>query len=263
MTWNEGDIDAGWGRLHYYRRGSGTPLILAHGVTDNGKCWDRVATVLQDRYDVVAFDARYHGLSEGPAEFAMGAGEDIVSLAEALALDRPAVMGHSMGAASVAHAIGLRPDLFRCAVLEDPPWRDSWEDIPAPAAPPDWKSLTIEQIIAGARTQGIEWNDAEMPAWAESKRQVRLPADWRGKRMAGITNWRDIAAAIGVPTLLVRGGNKQRRAIVSGEIAAEASRLNPRIESVCLATAGHNIRREAFPEFVAAVTAFLGRNCRG
>ena len=74
-----------------------------------------------------------------------------------------------------------------------------------------------------------------------------------------IEDWRPRAEGIGVPTLLIRGGNAARGAIVNNDVAAEAQRLNPKIETVCFAQAGHNIRREAFAPYVAAVTAFLAR----
>ena len=41
MEWQEGELDANGVRIHYYRRGVGRVLVLAHGMTDNGKCWSR------------------------------------------------------------------------------------------------------------------------------------------------------------------------------------------------------------------------------
>jgi pimeloyl-ACP methyl ester carboxylesterase len=117
MTWTEGDITVSNVRIHYYRRGSGPPVVLAHGFSDSGRCWDRVATVLDDRYDVIAFDARHHGLSDSPNDGSIGDAADLVALVEALGLVRPALIGHSMGAGTVAQAAGERPELFRCAIL--------------------------------------------------------------------------------------------------------------------------------------------------
>ena len=46
-------------KLHYYRTGSGTqPLVLAHGITDDGLCWSSVAEALADRFDILMVDAR-------------------------------------------------------------------------------------------------------------------------------------------------------------------------------------------------------------
>ena len=259
MSWTEGDVTLDGVRIHYYRRGSGRPLVLAHGFSDNGLCWERVAGALDDRYDIVAFDARFHGKSDAPADGAFGDADDLIGLVKALGLQRPAVMGHSMGAATVADAIGREPGLFRRAVLEDPPWRD---ELPAGARPqqPNWNEITTEQVMAYGKQQSPTWDDAEFPAWAESKRQLRVPADWGSRRPSFLGAWRERASAIGVPTLLVQGDNVERGAIVSAAVAEEAQQLNANIEVVCLKGAGHNIRREAFDEFVAAAGGFLDRD---
>jgi pimeloyl-ACP methyl ester carboxylesterase len=89
---------------------------------------------------------------------------------------------------------------------------------------------------------------------------MRIPPDWATRRPLMLGNWHERATAIGVPTLLIRGGNVARGRIVDDATAMEAQRLNPRIETVCFAKAGHNIRREAFAPFVSAVNAFLARH---
>ena len=78
--WQQGDVYSGGVRVHFYRTGQGdkTPLLLAHGFSDNGLCWTPTAQVLMDDFDVVMVDARNHGQS--------GAGAaDIKSLADDLA----------------------------------------------------------------------------------------------------------------------------------------------------------------------------------
>jgi pimeloyl-ACP methyl ester carboxylesterase len=258
MNWTDGDVTIDGVRIHYYRRGSGRPLVLAHGASDNGKCWERVAARLEDRFDIIAYDARYHGLSDGPEGGSLNGAPDRIALVKALGLERPAAMGHSMGAATVAEAVGAEPALFRCAVLEDPPWRD---EFPSGGRRPqfDMGSLTVEQIAESGRKQSPTWDASEFPAWAESKKQFRPPADTMSRIGKMLGTWRETVKKIGVPTLLVTGDNAERGAIVSKEAAADAVKLNPKVETICLSGAGHNVRREAFEEFVAAVEPFLER----
>ncbi len=257
MDWQEGDLDIGGVRIHYYRRGAGRPLVLAHGASDNGRCWGRVAAALEDEHDIVAYDARYHGLSDGPEGGFLAGGEDLVAVVEALGLERPAIMGHSMGARTVAQAAGTHPELFRCAILEDPPWRDETAAAPPRTVGMDLTQLPVEEIVAAGRQQSPMWHEAEFPDWAESKKQFRPPPDWRTRIPAIAAAWREVATAIAVPTLLVCGGNPERGRIVSSHTAAEAAKLNSRIEVVRFDEAGHNVRREAFDGFVAAVRQFL------
>jgi pimeloyl-ACP methyl ester carboxylesterase len=273
MGWTEGDIEAGGGaRIHYYRRGSGPPLILAHGATDDGRCWGRVAERLEDGYDIIAYDARGHGRSVDSSPGQPSAGEDLLALVAALGLDRPAAMGHSMGAGAVADAASRAPDALRAAILEDPGWRGG----PMPAAAPSsdaskerartltgWveglQKLSLEEVIAAGRKSMPTWHEDELPAWAESKLRFRPPPPRpqgdEGPRPPR-TDWRQQAAAIKVPLLLLRGD--PTKALVDDEGAAEAQRLCPTCEVVQFDT-GHNIRREDFDGFVATVRAFLDR----
>jgi len=263
MIWDEGDVFLDGVKIHYYRRGSGHPLVLAHGASDNGLCWTRVAAVLVRDHDVIAYDARFHGLSDGPENVQGGGGPDLVGLVEKLGLDRPAIMGHSMGAGSVAAAAAERPDLFRCAILEDPAWRMPADASVAPQSSPerpqmpDYRSMTIEEIMAAGRQRNPMWHEDEFRPWALSKKQFRRRNLEIMPGAASPGAWRQIIQKITCPILLVTGGNRERGAIVTPEAAEEVRRLCPTLEVVRFERAGHNIRREAFQEFVAAVTAFL------
>ena len=123
-AWTEGDFDSNGVNVHFYRTGQGQkpPLVLAHGLTDNGLCWTRTARVLEADFDVVMVDARNHGRSgRGPAGLNALAG-DMARLVSHLGFDQPAAMGHSVGASVVAGLAALHPALVSRIVLEDPPW---------------------------------------------------------------------------------------------------------------------------------------------
>ena len=258
MNWSEGDVAAADGaKLHFYRQGSGSPVVLAHGATDNGLCWGRLADGLAERYDVVAFDARYHGKSDAPEGAAPSGELDLLALVEQLGLDHPALVGHSMGGRTVAQAAASHPGLFRCAVLEDPPWWNEPPDVTRGRGM-DWSGMSIEEIAALGREQSPTWDESEFAPWAESKKQFRPSQEWlNGVRGMG-AGFRETAAAIGVPTLLVCG-DPALGAIVTPAVAKEVQALNPRIE-VASFPAGHNVRREAFEGVRDAVTAFLARH---
>lgn len=268
--WAESDIEVPQGRLHLYRRGSGPPVVLAHGATDNGRCWSRVAAALEDDFELVAYDARGHGRSTDVAE-SRSPGADLVDVVLGLGLARPAAMGHSMGAGAVAEAVSARPELFSAAVLEDPAWRDprrgsapTGEAAGGERRGEQFKSLTgwveslqrlsLEEIVARGRDQNPLWHEDELLAWAESKLQYRPGTRRPGP---GGTDWRERVRRLRCPLLLVCG--TPGRAIVSTEAAAEAARMSPLVEVVRF-DAGHNIRREAYEGYVAAVRSFLTRH---
>jgi pimeloyl-ACP methyl ester carboxylesterase len=39
------------------------PLVFAHGLSDSGRCWWRVAQAFENDFDLVMIDARNHGQS--------------------------------------------------------------------------------------------------------------------------------------------------------------------------------------------------------
>ena len=110
-SWAEGDIEAGNARVHYYRTGLGEqpPVVLAHGFSDNGLCWRRMAQALEADFDVVMVDARNHGRSTTAAVGVSKMADDLAAVVVGLALQRPTVVGHSIGAATAAEmAAGIR-----------------------------------------------------------------------------------------------------------------------------------------------------------
>ncbi len=92
------------------------PMVLLHGLASNALIWEPVASRLAAAgHTVFAADFRGHGLSDKPddgydmATFAA----DLAGLVEALELDRPVVVGHSLGAFAIVEALARRPDFAR------------------------------------------------------------------------------------------------------------------------------------------------------
>ena len=276
-NWFSGDVVANGINLHYYRTGGDKPpLVLAHGFSDNGLCWTRVTQVLEQDYDVIMPDARGHGLSDAPeAGYASeDHAADLAGLIQALDLGKPALMGHSMGAATVAATVVGYPELLTCAILEDPPWFDenspwnrqrtelSEEERKAQAEKRladmvAMKDKTREQIMALGRQQSPTWDEIEFGPWADSKKQ--LSTNVLGDRPPR-KPWQETVDQITRPTLLVTADPD--KAIVTPEIAQHAVARNSNIQWVRIQGAGHNIRREQFEPFVRAVTEFLSQNYR-
>lgn len=124
-SWSSQFVYANGIRIHYYRAvpAPGKPVIvMVHGVTDIGLCWSRLAWELQDDYDIYALDTRGHGLSDPFTDHDDGDTlvKDVVAVVEALGLEKPILMGHSMGAATVMRIGAEYPDLASAVVMLDP-----------------------------------------------------------------------------------------------------------------------------------------------
>ncbi len=188
-AWMEGDVVANGINLHYYRTGGAKPpLVLSHGITDNGLCWTRATQVLEQVYDVIMVDARGHGHSDGPDSGYSSSthAADLAGAIQALDLSQPRLMGHSMGAATTATLATTYPALVGRIVLEDPPWRLTTGEEDEAAREQrrqgmqEWRDRIIEQqtkraeeITLLGREMNPGWDEVEFGPWAAAKKQVK------------------------------------------------------------------------------------------
>ncbi|MEZ4865435.1 MAG: alpha/beta hydrolase [Caldilineaceae bacterium] len=263
--WQSAFIETNGLRLHYTRTGGAKPpVILAHGFSDDGLCWTPVAQILAADYDVIMVDARGHGRSDGPEE-GYGSAESAADLAGVIAglgLQKPAVLGHSMGAATALALAGLYPDLPGAILLEDPPaW---WFNNPAAAGNRrgrfgdrivNLKRKTREEMIAEQHASSPRWSEAELGPWADSK--LRLSFYVLNQGSSAAVDWPATVKQITCPTLLITADPEQG-AIVSAEAAAAFQAILPQAQVEHIPDAGHSIRREQFARYMAVVQEFLG-----
>lgn len=148
------------GRLNFHVAEWGdprnVPVLLLHGRSGNAISWQRLAARLADRYRVVAFDQRGHGLSDWPGRYThrLLTG-DVEGVAEATGLGKFALIGHSMGAPIAWYYAARRPDTLKCLVLIDGSPGPPGEDEPYPPTPPTPSGLKApEEIVAWVATQG-------------------------------------------------------------------------------------------------------------
>jgi pimeloyl-ACP methyl ester carboxylesterase len=265
--WMEGRVEAN-GIETYYRRTGGErpPVLLLHGLTDNGACWTRLARDLEADYDLIMPDARGHGRSSipetgyGPEERAA----DTVALIDALGLDRPVLLGHSMGGLTAALVAADAPERIRGAILEDPAFISSegWAD----PLLRGWRAQheealtwSNEEMIASGRADHPSWPDDIFPTWAQAKLETSLKAfDWFDLPPC---DFRASVARIGVPTLLVTS-EAALGAVVPPAVAEELDALNPLLRVAHVPGAGHSIRYEQPKRYTTLVRAFLAERLR-
>ena len=110
------------GVLTRYRRwgASGSPIVLVGGFLEPTSVWERVAPLLARRHRVYALDLAGFGYSERTGTFTLKAWSDQVrAFLRALAIERPILVGHSLGAGVVAEVAREDPALVRGIVLAD------------------------------------------------------------------------------------------------------------------------------------------------
>ncbi|SNT02526.1 Pimeloyl-ACP methyl ester carboxylesterase [Noviherbaspirillum humi] len=149
MAYELKQAEIGRYRLHYLDEGSGTPVVLIHGLAGDHSAWLAQVEVLKQHYRVIAFDNRGAGRStqvDEPISTADMA-QDTLGLMDYLRIERAHVVGRSMGGAVAQHMALMAPQrvlsLTLCASFArlDPlgrrvllnmrealEWRGSWAD---------------------------------------------------------------------------------------------------------------------------------------
>jgi pimeloyl-ACP methyl ester carboxylesterase len=85
--------------LYFESHGAGRPLILLHGGLGSGEMFGPVIPALAERHQVVAVDLQGHGRTadiDRPIDLRLMA-DDIAALMDHLGLDRPDLVGYSLG----------------------------------------------------------------------------------------------------------------------------------------------------------------------
>jgi pimeloyl-ACP methyl ester carboxylesterase len=84
--------------LAYETSGSGSPLLLIHGLTESRRMWDPLLPALGADHTVLAVDLPGHGESGPGTSYAVDAmAEEVAAVVRSVGLDTPTVVGHSLG----------------------------------------------------------------------------------------------------------------------------------------------------------------------
>lgn len=120
--------------LHYRLSGpvSAPAVVFSNSLGTDFRIWDAVEAALCDRYRILCYDTRGHGLSDGP-DSGWGMRDNVLDLAalmDHLGLRAAAVCGLSVGGLIAQGLAAERPDLVKLLILSDTAAKigspDSW-----------------------------------------------------------------------------------------------------------------------------------------
>jgi pimeloyl-ACP methyl ester carboxylesterase len=98
-------------KLYYEAQGAGRPLILLHGGLGSGEMFGPVLPALTEGHQVIAVDLQGHGRTadiDRPIDIRLMA-DDIAALIDHLGLDKPDLVGYSLGGGVALHTAAKYP----------------------------------------------------------------------------------------------------------------------------------------------------------
>ena len=266
--YQQGDVKIDGVKIHYYRfKGGKQTIILLHGVSDSGLCWTRVADALAEKYDVIMVDAQGHGLSDRVGkDFSYDTHtKQLAGLIKALKLEKPIVMGHSMGAGTAADLAADYPTLPKAVILEDPPWSvvaphpQNLEE--AKKMQQDFRNMftdlqkrRIHDIVMESQKMNPAWQEEERLPWATAKKQ--FDNNIFDHIVVNPHPYEETAAKIRCPALLISAETGVTNEETAKKVTAAWKAKAP-FRWVYIKGAGHNIRREQYAAYMKAVEDFL------
>ncbi|HLJ58245.1 MAG TPA: 2-succinyl-6-hydroxy-2,4-cyclohexadiene-1-carboxylate synthase [bacterium] len=260
-------------RLHVETEGSGPPLVLLHGFTGSAEAWHPHLSVFAAQRRVLVPDLLGHARSDAPADPRRyqieHAAADLLAVFDHFGVDRPCVLGYSMGgrvalylAATAPRRVGalilvsaspgIRDDATRRArAVEDGALADAIERDGVPAFVGRWERhplfATQERLPAAVR---------------RTVRAQRLRHQARGlaNSLRGIGQGAQPAlhehlSRLRLPTLLMVGELDERYCALGRELCA----LIPGAQLTVVPQAGHAVQVEQPEEFQRHVFEFLER----
>jgi len=217
------DVRGGGGatlRAHEWGRPDGPAILFVNGWSQCDMCWDaQVRSPLADRFRMVTFDNRGHGMSDKPLDLAAYSDErlwadDLAAIIEQTDLDRPVLVAWSYGGFIVADYLRVYGDaaiagidLVGAAVLLRPPSFDhigpGFLDNALDASAPDLRAniAAIQRFLRSCTARPLPeelWSAAL--CW-----NMAVAAEIRGALIARQLDGTDVYSRLSVPVLVTHG----------------------------------------------------------
>src|SRR3979411_1380226 len=184
--------------LYYETHGSGRPLVLLHGGLGSGEMFGPVLPQLAERHQVIAVDLQGHGRTadiDRPIDVRLMAG-DIAALIDHLKLDKPDLVGYSLGGGVALHTAAQFPAKVRRLVAAS-------ANIRPDAIYPEMRAQQRQVNAAAAEFM------KETPMYQLYQRVAPRPEDFPrlldkiGQSMSKDFDYSEEVRSLQVPTLIV------------------------------------------------------------
>ena len=263
-------------RFHFLEWGApdAPPIVLLHGGHQSAHSWDLVSLHLAQRYRVLALDQRGHGDSEWARDVAYTNHEmslDAEAFIEAMGLQRPILMGHSMGGRNSMLLTRRSPSLLRALVIVDvgPELSDRGRAVIAGFVRDNEEFDDLEHFVRNVQQYDPYRSREHIERTVKYNMLQRADGKFVSKcdgnpRRLGVVRGTgaqenitlEEAGSFDLPVLLVRGADSR---ILTAEAAERFRAALPHGELVTVPNCGHNVHGQNTLGFIDAVGGFLTR----
>ncbi|HEU4497836.1 MAG TPA: alpha/beta hydrolase [Sphingomicrobium sp.] len=188
------------------------PVIMVHGFPESHRTWREIAPRLDDRLRLVMPDLRGFGETDRPQDVSDYATDtliaDIFALADALGIDRFALVGHDWGGA-IAWAAALRgnPRINRLAIVNSPHplifQKSLIEDEAQRAASQYMRAFRNPGMEAGIEAMGFDTffdksfaRHVDMARISPEERQIYIDQWSRPGALTAMLNWYRVSQVV-------------------------------------------------------------------
>jgi esterase len=261
-------------RFHFLEWGhaDAPAIVLLHGGHQSAHSWDLVSLHLAQRYRVLALDQRGHGDSEWARDVSYSNHEmslDAEAFIGAVGLQRPVLIGHSMGGRNAMLLTRRNQALLRAAVIVDvgPELSERGRAAIAGFVQVNQEFDDLEHFVRNVRQydpyrsrehieRTVKYN---MLQRADGKFVSKCDSNPRRLgivRGAGPLENITLADAMrfDLPVLLVRGANSN---ILAADAAERFGAALPRGRFVTVPDCGHNVHGQNTKGFINVLDEFL------
>ena len=261
-------------RFHYLEWGApdAQPILLLHGGHQSAHSWDLVSLHLAQKYRIIALDQRGHGDSEWArnGDYSnLTMAQDAQAFVAAIGLQRPIIMGHSMGGRNTLLMTRMNPEYPGALVIVDvgPETMEAGRKTISSFVKRNEIFDDLEHFIRNVREydpyrsrehieRTVKYNMLER---ADGKYISKCDyRRWRGEIEVHDENRDAISlgdlASFKMPALVVRGANSN---ILADDAAERFREALPKGNLVTVPDCGHNVHSQNTLGFIDAVRKFL------
>lgn len=156
-------------QIYYDVHGTGTSIVFTHAGIADHRMWDRQVAAFADRYQVIRWDMRGYGQT-APTNGLYSHREDLITLLDALNVERAVLVGCSMGGGVCLDIALMQPQRVAALVMvASRPVGFTAEVTPSPY---------YEALIAADQAGDIErFNELEILQWVVGQGRTREQVD--------------------------------------------------------------------------------------